>query len=170
MGYCPLPAIADIRLLTIVDDMWRSLAVAPLVAAAACHSGPPSDCNVALKQGIQCMGRAAGHDREALLACFPFSKPERMSGAWIYGFEANAFYEGGQASTEYLKRYSVPPSGSHWFGNTPDLVFNPNLPVDRRLRVFQIDFVGRRGKCPIGSHGQIVVDRVLASTLRGVTG
>jgi hypothetical protein len=143
-----------------------------LAALAACHAGPPSDCNKALEQGLECTSRfGSGHDREALLACFPFSKPERMGGAWIYGFEANAFYEGGQASPEYLERYSERPrAGSAWFGERPTLLFNPNLPVDGRLRVFQIELMGRRAKCPIAPHGEIIVDRVLATKLKGVVG
>jgi hypothetical protein len=111
------------------------------------------------------------HDREMLLACFPFSKPETIRGAWVFGFEANSFYEGERASPDTLKRYARPPNDkSVPAGSRATLVFNPDVPVDGKLRVFQIDFVGRRAKCPVAPEREIVVDRVLSSTLKGVVG
>jgi hypothetical protein len=106
-----------------------------------------------------------------LLACIPFSKPETIEGSWVVGFEANSFYEGEPASPVTLKRYLTlsldkpdPPS------TYAILVFNPDVPVDGKLRAFQIRFVGRRAKCPVGPEHEIVVDRVLSRTLKGVVG
>lgn len=115
----------------------------------------------------------SGQDREMLLGCFPFSKPETMKGVWFTGFEANTFYEGERASPDLLKRYLAPPDAKtmRW-GRFTTLVFgrsgNPDIPSDGKLRVFQIDFVGRRGTCPAGPERTIVVDRVLSSTFKGV--
>ena len=166
------PRIADTEPLTIVAGMWRNWVVASFAALAACHSRPPSDCAVALKQGLQCGKRVgSGHDREMLLACFPFSKPERIGGAWVFGFEVNRFYEGERASADILKGDVPPPSRKPVAaGNNTTLVFNSDVPADGKLRMFQIDFVGRRAECPITPEREIVVDRVLSRTLKGVVG
>ena len=149
---------------------------APLVLVAACHSDPPNDCSLdpkrRLEKQLQCMEKfGPGDDRKMLLACVPFSKPETIGGSWVFGFEANSFYEGEQASPEVLKRDTAPPSDRRVSAaSDTTLVFNPDVPRDGKLRVFQIRFVGRRAACPIGPEREIVVDRVLSSTLRGVIG
>ena len=116
-------------------------------------------------------GFESGHDREMVLACFPFSKPETIGGAWVFGFEANSFYEGERASLETVQKYVIPPTAKSLTAEkNTTLVFNPDLPIDGKLRVFQIEFVGRRGMCPLGREREIVVDRVLSRTLKGAVG
>ena len=56
---------------------------------------------------MQCMKTHRGTDRREMLpACLPFSQPEEMKGAWVYGFETNQFYENERASGADLR-----PSG-----------------------------------------------------------
>jgi len=119
-----------------------------------CEAGPPQDCKVAHVQGPQCLDRNAGKtERDLLLACFPFSKPERIAGAWVYGFETNEFYEGERASPEHLGRRS---------SNT-ELELEIELGLDSRPQVYQVDFVGRRSQCDMGLPAHILlVDRVIA--------
>jgi hypothetical protein len=112
-----------------------------------------------------------------LLACFPFSKSERMSGAWAVGWETNSFYEGGKASPDYLRFERTPNPDPRDARVTKHAKLflapksGPVLPQDGKLRVLQIDFIGRRESCSIvpGEH-DIVVDRIVSATLIGVTG
>ena len=102
-----------------------------------------------------------GQDREMLLACFPFSKPEKIEGAWYYGFETNMFYEGKHASLGDL--------GVNSAGET-SLQYDPHLPNDGQLRVLQIQLVGRRSRCPMGFPNHIIfVDRVISSSVKAVS-
>jgi hypothetical protein len=95
-----------------------------------------------------------------LLACFPFSKPETIKGAWYYGFETNVFLEGKHAS---------PDRGFNSEGDT-NLQYDPHLPNDGQLRVLQIQLVGRRSQCPMGFPKHIiVVDRVISSSVKAVS-
>jgi hypothetical protein len=111
-----------------------------------------------------------------LLACFPFSKTERMSGAWVVGFETNSFYEGAKASADYLRfeRTPNPDPGDVRVTHHATLVLEPKsgpaLPDDGKLRVLQVDFIGRREKCPIlPPDHTIIVDRILSATIREVS-
>ena len=137
------------------------LVISALVALASCDASPPRDCSVAGKQALQCMSKFGNaHDREMLLACFPFSKPERIEGAWYHGFELNAFYEGAHAPSAYQ---GLPgPVGT-------GLEYDPNLPVDGNVRVRQMELIGRRSQCSMGLPEHIiVVDRVISSTVKAV--
>jgi hypothetical protein len=142
--------------------MWRSWAFASLATVAACQAAPPKDCTVAHKQAQECMGRFhSGQDRQMLLGCFPFSKPEKIEGAWYYGFELNSFSEGARATP----RDVAPP-----VGGDVSLEYDPHLPIDGRVRVLQMQIVGRRSQCPMGLPDHIiVVDRVISSTVKAVS-
>ena len=125
-----------------------------------CNAGPPQDCKMAGKQALQCLERNDGKsDRDLLLACFPFSKPERIAGAWVYGFETSEFYEGERASPEHLKGRA----------SDTDLELEVELGLDSRPRVYQVDFIGRRSQCDMGLPSNILlVDRVISK--RSVAG
>lgn len=118
-----------------------------------CNAGPPQDCQVADQQGLQCLNRNAQRsERDALLACFPFSKPERIAGAWVYGFEINLFYERERASPGFLPRKA---------SNT-SLDLEADFGLDGRPKVYQLDFIGRRSQCDMGLPSNILlVDRVI---------
>ena len=118
-----------------------------------CAAGPPKDCKLADKQGFRCLDRNAGKsDRDLLLSCFPFSAPERIAGAWVYGFETNRFYEGERASRAHLERESE---------TGLDMRFD--LGLDTRPSVYQVDFIGRRSQCDMGWPRNIfLVDRVMS--------
>lgn len=157
--------------------MLRLWAVAALVALTACQSAPPPDCAVVSSRASDCFKRFEGthDDRKMLLACFPFSEAQKISGAWIVGFELNAFYEGTKASPDLVKFVSTPsrhPSNAK-LSDDATLVMGPEMgpriPDDGKARVFQIGFVGRKEKCPILPPGHtIIVDKVLSAPLRGV--
>ena len=99
-----------------------------------------------------------GHEREMLLACLPFSKPEEIGGTWYSGFELNAFYEGAKIDRP-LPALPGPVKAS--------LEYDPHLPNDGHLRVLQMQLIGRRSQCPISdSEHVIIVDRVISSTIK----
>ena len=101
-----------------------------------------------------------GRDREMLLACFPFSKPEKIDGAWYVGFETNVFVEGQEAKA------GEPPED----GKLAQLEYAYNLPSDGRLRALQVELIGRRSKCPMGYPARIiVVDRMISRAVRSVS-
>ena len=95
-----------------------------------------------------------------LLACFPFSKPEKIAGAWYVGFETNVFVEGQEAKA------GEPPDE----GKLASLEYGSDLPNDGRLRALKVQFIGRRSECPMGLPDRmIVVDRMISRTVRFVT-
>jgi hypothetical protein len=101
-----------------------------------------------------------GHDREMLLACFPFSKPQKIAGAWYVGFETNAFVEDQEAKA------GEPPED----GKLASLVYASDLPHDGRLRALQVQLIGRRSECPMGYPDRIiVVDRMISRAVRSVS-
>jgi hypothetical protein len=105
-----------------------------------------------MQQGLQCLERHSGKsERDAFLACVPFSKPERVSGAWAYGFEINEFYEGERA--DRLKRGASDTA----------LDLEAEVGVNGRPRVYQVDFIGRRSQCDMGLPSHVLlVDRVIS--------
>jgi hypothetical protein len=129
-----------------------SILSATLLMGCTSDPSPPQDCKMAEEQGLQCLERNAGKsDRQALLACFPFSPPERISGAWVFGFETNQFYEGEKASAAHLT------------DSRSDTALDPGLELglDNRPRVYQVEFLGRRSKCDMGfPRNLILVERV----------
>ena len=96
------------------------------------------------------------NDRTTLLACLPFSKPGKISGAWVRGFEMSGFFEGQRASASLASATE----------SAPELQSQDQLPVDGKLWVFQVTFIGRRSTCALGTKPTIVVDRVLSSELK----
>ena len=118
-------------------------------------NGPPRDCETANKQAIQCTNRYSYKDeRGMLLGCFPFSKPERISGAWVIGFETNEFYEGERVARSLVGK------------RVGDTQLEIDIPLRRPgpyPQLFQLDFIGRRSLCDMGfPHHIIVVDRILS--------
>lgn len=99
-----------------------------------------------------------------LLSCFPFSKPEKIKGAWYYGSETNAFVEGEQVQAGN----HAPPIAS---GNSTRLAYyDPKLPNDGLLRVLQVELVGRRSECPMGYPNHvIVVEQMMTRTIKFVS-
>jgi hypothetical protein len=142
--------------------MWRSCPIGALMMLGACHAGPPRDCAVVIKQAGNCISRfKAGDDRDMLLSCFPFSKPQNINGAWYVGFETNVFLEGQRAKA------GVPRFGA---GHT-ELEYDDRGPNDGRLRAFDVRLIGRRSECPMGYPEQkIIVDKMADRVLRFVTG
>lgn len=136
--------------------MRSGLVILSLALCTGCggNPDPPQDCKIAEKQAFQCLERNAGKsDRELLLACFPFSKAERVTGAWVFGFETNYFFEGEQASLEHLN------------GRTSTTELEPGLELglDTRPKPYQVEFVGRRSQCDMGFPRNIIlVDRVIS--------
>ena len=138
----------------------RWLIAGTMLALAGCdpsppkgQTGPPRDCETAFKQGMQCTERYAKNGRDVLLGCFPFSEPERISGAWITGFETNEFYENERVSPSLVNKR---------VGDTQLEIEIPARPGPS-LQLYQVDFVGRRSLCYMGfPHHIIVVDRIIS--------
>jgi hypothetical protein len=122
---------------------------------ASCKAGPPQDCKLATEKGCSVLDRNSWtSEREALLACLPFSKPERVAGAWVYGFETNLFYEGERASRNFPLRAS----------NT-SLDLEADAKMDGHLRIYQVEIIGRRSQCDMGLPRNVVlVDRIISIT------
>jgi len=142
-----------------------------------CHAARPPDCNLVAKQASGCIQRFEGarDERRMLLACFPFSEPVRIRGAWVSGFELNSFFEGAEASADLL-RFELTPNPdprdvrvTHHATLVMEPKSGPTLPDDGKVRVLQVDFIGRREICPIlPPDHTIVVDRILSASIRGV--
>jgi len=133
-----------------------------LAALSGCSASAPRNCRLAAEQAPQCIRADRGKgERDLLLGCFPFSSPETIAGAWVYGFENNAFYEGAHASASTAR---MDPSDTA-------LEAELNLPNDGRIRVLQVTVVGRRSKCDLGYPPKaIVVDRIVAGKVVAVLG
>lgn len=134
--------------------MVRKWIISGAIALTSCNGGPPQDCKVVRHDAPTCIQRFSGQaDRELLLGCFPFSKPARITGTWVHGFEINEFYEGQHASPAPINKK----------------IANTELEIDTADRVgpfpkvFQMDFVGRRSQCDMGIPNHIIiVDRIFA--------
>lgn len=132
-----------------------------VAAFASCGASPPQGCSLDGKQVLKC---AAEHDQdsegEMLVACLPFSKPQLITGAWVYGFEHNSFFSGKRASAKLLRSF---PIGT-------ELEVKHSIPDDGRLRVFQVEVIGRRSLCDMGFPKHIIVaDRVLSQSLVAIS-
>lgn len=141
--------------------MRGAFLVSSLAALSACRaSAPPRDCRLAAEQAPHCFQSHQGKaDRDLLLSCFPFSGTETIVGAWVYGFENNAFYEGVHASARTAR---LSPSDTV-------LEADIDLPNDGRTRVMQVTLVGRRSRCDLGyPPNAIVVDRIVAGEVVAV--
>ena len=178
-GMSAFHPFADMERRIIVVGMLRLWAVAPLAVLTACQSAPPADCKLALKQVHDCFQRfqGANDSRKMLLACLPFSPAEKISGAWVVGFEANSFHEGVKASSDLLRFELTRNPDPHDVrsANYATLVLDPKsgpaLPLDGKLRALQVVFIGKREKFPITPPvHNIVVDQVLSTTIRAVAG
>ena len=159
--------------------MLRPSGLAFLAVLTGCHAARPPDCNLVAKQASGCIQRFEGarDERRMLLACFPFSEPVRIRGAWVSGFELNSFFEGAEASADLL-RFELTPNPDPRdvrVSNYATLVFGPKAgpslpPDDGKIRLLQVDLIGRRETCPIlPPVHTIVVDRLLSASIRGVT-
>ena len=134
--------------------MRRPSIALSIVLLAGCGSRVPQTCKPSPKQTSECMARHKGNDREMLLSCFPFTRPQRIAGAWITGFETNEFYEGAVASRSLINSQ---------VGDTELEVEIPQAHLAiPSPKVFALDMLGRRSNCDMGyPHHIIVVDRVL---------
>jgi hypothetical protein len=157
--------------------MLRPWGLALLTILGGCHAAAPPDCDLVSKKASGCFRRFEGthDDRKMLLTCFPFSEPERMRGAWVTGFELNSFYEGAKASADLVGPELTPNPDPRDVRVTrhATLVFaprsGPTVPVDGKVRVLQVEFIGRRELCPIlPPDHTIVVDRIVSASIRGV--
>src|SRR3954465_1190915 len=93
----------------------RAFAALISSAALAGCSAAPLNCQAVLKRGASCALQQRGTlERGTLLACFPFSKPQRITGSWRSGFETNEFYDGKAFST------------GQWPGEPPPTFALPN--------------------------------------------
>jgi hypothetical protein len=125
--------------------------VALLVAVGACQKEQPLDCiNVDLQSVSGCFeqNRAKG-EPASLVACLPFSKPLTTTGIWVVGFEKNDFFEGSGRD--------VPAADFLWTEATgASLIVDEGVqravaPVGPKIYALQVDVVGRRALCPVGS-------------------
>jgi hypothetical protein len=105
-------------------------------------------------------------DRDFLQDCIGLRKPERINGAWATGFEVNVFLEGARATPDVLRMFDGRPSPETARNTTTSLVVSSDVPNDGKLRLFEVDFIGRRERCPLGPYQGIVVDRMLSKTLK----
>ena len=137
--------------------MVRGSIIVVALAVAACQAGPSQDCEIAGKQAVECSERNSQSDREMLLSCLPFSKPERIGGAWADGFETNEFYEGQRASVSLVNtaigdtQLQMSDKDGLAEGQGPAVI------------VYQIEVIGRRSRCDMGfPRHVIVVDKVIS--------
>jgi hypothetical protein len=115
----------------------------------------PRDCETAIKQSLPCSERYPDKNGPGLLlGCFPFSEPERISGAWVIGFETNEFYEGEKVSASLINK------------RVGDTQLEIDIPLRRPgpfPQLFQLNFIGRRSLCDMGfPHHIVVVDRIIS--------
>jgi hypothetical protein len=101
-------------------------------------------------------------DRQMTLACLPFSKPERIEGAWYWGFELNSFLEGGRASLKNLEAAQRSRTSLEFY--------DPHLPADGRVRAMAVQFIGRRSQCRMYPDHLIIVDHMISSAVKAVSG
>jgi hypothetical protein len=122
-----------------------------LLALGACQKEQPLDC---IKMDLQNLDRCFEQNRAegepaSLVACLPFSEPLVTTGIWVVGFEKNDFFEG------WGRR--VPPAELLWTEATgaslivDDQVREKIAPVGPEIYALQVDVVGRRALCPVGS-------------------
>ena len=132
---------------------------------AGCNASPPQDCAVANapKRAIECLEQnATKNEREQLLTCFPFAKPEMMEGLWIIDLERSSFYENAKVYSPTLER-----ANDVWLYVDDEL----RRKVERQFGPSQrlmVAFIGRRAKCdgPWGHMGMspkaVVVERLVS--------
>lgn len=124
------------------------------VGLGSCVESPLPNCNPSREEAFGCLERHRGKSgREMLLACYPFSKPERIEGAWVAGFETNEFYEGEPVSESLVGK------------RVGDTQLETEIPVRSGPfpQLHKLDFVGRRSLCDMGfPKSIIVVDRVIS--------
>jgi hypothetical protein len=134
--------------------MLKYLTSVAAVGLAACQSGSAKDCNIPKEEGLRCLERyRCRSDRELLLGCFPFSQPERISGAWVSGFETNEFYEGEKASPSLVNKR---------IGDT-ELELGDDGPAGPYPIVSDMVFLGRRSQCEMApSRHIIIVDQIIS--------
>lgn len=140
--------------------MRLGMIVLGVAALSSCKASPAPDCRTAVKEGRQCMEQHASDGfGKTLLACFPFSKPESIKGAWVYGFERNQFYEGQRASLDLIQTSR----------SRVELEAHVILPNDGRLRVLQMEIIGRRSICEMGVMPNLIVaDQVISHSVEAV--
>jgi hypothetical protein len=143
--------IADITAVSHNADMRPLSLIALLVAVGACEKEQQLDCTkVDLQNLDRCFeqNRAKG-EPASLVACLPFSEPLVTTGIWVVGFEKNDFLEG------WGRR--LPPADLLWTEASgaslivDDKVREKIAPVGPEIYALEVDVVGRRALCPVGS-------------------
>jgi hypothetical protein len=140
------------------------LALGMIVGAvvASCSASPPTNCEDAEQNLLQCMSEYGPiGSRELLLNCVPYSKSERISGTWAHGFEFNEFYEG-EAVSVHDALQSQERSVKLL---EPENYFEKFKPVPTRVSTIVVE--GRRPLCnffPDEAYQEswIVVDRIIS--------
>lgn len=80
-----------------------------------------------------------------------------MSGAWVRGFELNAFFEGERASTMHI--LTARPG--------TELETDLSLPNDKATRVLQIEFTGRKPRCDFAPPLHLIIaDRIISYSVK----
>jgi len=107
-------------------------------------------------------------DRDFLQDCFGLGKSERIKGVWATGFEVNAFLEDARVTPDILRMFLGRPTlETARKATEKSLVISSDAPNDGKLRLFEVDFIGRRERCPPGpSYQGILVDRMLSKTIK----
>jgi hypothetical protein len=135
-----------------IEDAAKVIETTDGVRVARVHSTLACPQEV-FEKSAQCYMSNRQSQRDGLLSCFPFSKPERIAGTWALGFELNEFYEGTTALPDRR------PDRQSYTSLIP-----ADAPrVGRGPAYFHVDFVGRRSLCDMGvPRAIIVVDKFVA--------
>jgi hypothetical protein len=90
-------------------------------------------------------------------ACIPYSKPRRMTGVWLTGFEFSGFYEGAQEYADVATQGETIEDDT-WLSPTveADIALRSIRPLQTEgaLHAYSIEILGRRTLCE-GEYGHI---------------
>ena len=131
----------------------RQLILLALPLLASCEPARVDCGRYETPATLSCMDKhEAKGERAMLLACLPFSQPEKVSGVWVTGFERNAFFEG-----RHLADGSILTEDSD-----TELVAEEAVRSNERYHALEVELTARRSVCPftkITPH-LIVADRM----------
>lgn len=90
--------------------------------------------------------------------CIPYSKPQRMTGVWLAGFEFSAFYEGAHDYDDVLQIEGEVLDGDVWFRDDgidqPPAIEPPNGTNLHTLAAYYVEILGRKSLCG-GAYGHL---------------
>jgi hypothetical protein len=149
--------------------------ISTLFVLAGCTAQNSSNTNVAAGagSGLSCQAATAPvqlqhciaqhgqlNDREAQLACLPFSQPAHIKGVWVIALENSSFFEGAASfSPGMLQTIETWLEPDQW---RPE---HARSAQGERVRAYVVEFVGRRSLCRggFGSMGvyphEVLADR-----------